>query len=118
VEGSEVKPRRREEGDEATHQRRGGEGEGGALLRGKLVAAVVEATESGLGHRPPRSVPAQPLEALPVVAMHRSVRVKCVHRLKANTCSGRSRTVVPEHAERPFRAKANTDSGACRTRNG
>lgn len=42
----------------------------------------------------------------------------CVHRPKANTHSGRSRTVIPEHAERPFRAKANTDSGACRTRNG
>ena len=40
MERSEVKPRRRQECDEATHQRRGGESEGGALLRRVLVAAV------------------------------------------------------------------------------
>jgi hypothetical protein len=71
-----VKPGGRKEGDEATHKGARGEGEGGALLRRVLVAGVVEATESGLGYRAPRSVPAQPLEALPVVAVHRGVRVQ------------------------------------------
>jgi hypothetical protein len=56
VEGSEVKPGGRKEGDEATHKGARGEGEGGALLRRVLVAGVVEATESGLGYRAPRSV--------------------------------------------------------------
>lgn len=42
----------------------------------------------------------------------------CVLRSKPNTYSGRNRTVIPEHAEHPFRTKANTDSGASRTLNG
>ena len=33
---------------------------------------------------------------------------QCVFRPKANTRSGRSRTVIPAHAEHPFRAKPNT----------
>ena len=48
MERSEVKPRRRQECDEATHQRRGGESEGGALLRRVLVAAVAVTEPNGV----------------------------------------------------------------------
>jgi len=64
------------EGDEATHEGLGDEGEGCALLWGVLVAAINEATKTRLRHRAPRAVPAQPLEALSVVAVHGGVRVK------------------------------------------
>jgi len=77
VERSEVKPGRREEGDETTHERGGGEQEGRALLRRVLVAAVIETPESGLRYRPARAITDQPLEALSVVAVHRGV---CVQR--------------------------------------
>ena len=73
---SEVKPRRRKEGDEAAHQRFGGEGEDRALLRRVLVPAVVETPESGLSHRAARTIPCQTFEPLPVVAMHGGVRVE------------------------------------------
>jgi len=76
MERGEVQPGWGKEGDEATHEGARGEGEGRALLRGVLVAAVDETTESGLRHLAPRAVPAQPLEALSVVAVHSGVGVK------------------------------------------
>ena len=76
MKGGEVEFRRRQEGHEAAHQRGGGEGEGRALLRRVLVPAVVEAPESALRHRAARAIPAQPLEAIPVMAMHGGVRVE------------------------------------------
>lgn len=57
VERGEVKPRRREERDEPTDERCGGDGEGRALLRRVLVPAIVEASESALGDGPARAIP-------------------------------------------------------------
>ena len=68
-----MKPGRRQEGDETTHEGFGGEREGCALLRGVLVASVSEATKTRLRHRPPRPITGQTLEALSVVAVHRRV---------------------------------------------
>ena len=40
---------------------------------------------------------------------------RCVHRPKPNTHSGGSRTAIPEQAEHPFQAKANTRYGSSGT---
>lgn len=72
----EVGVGRRDEGDEAADEGGGGEGEGDSLLRRVLVAAVSEATEPRLGNWSTSAVAHQPLEALPVVAVHGGVRVE------------------------------------------
>ena len=76
VAAGEVDPCRRHQGHQALHEGVRCQHQHRALLRRVLVAPVGEPLESLLRHRPSRGVPAQPRQALPVVAVRRGVRVQ------------------------------------------
>ena len=76
MEAREVHLRRRHQGHQAAHQGVGRQREGDSFLGRVLVPPVVQAMQAGLGHRSAGSVPAQALEALSVIAVHRGIRMQ------------------------------------------
>ncbi len=78
----------------------------------KVTGVVINAIERFVQHPHPEQLQAFAKKFSEKVNQRQKTKgPSCVFRTMANTHSGRSRTAIPAHAEHPFRAKPNTDSG-------